>query len=201
MKLYFVRHGQSVANVNHTHAGQMDSPLTENGRQDAMKAGKLLKTISFDKVYSSDLSRAKTTQEIAYPCDNVTVTQLLREINVGKGLENKTFEVCLEEFGPEYVTNRRAFNLKPYGGEDYEMLEERAKQFLNMVIRDKVECVVAFSHGGFIDAVLGCVLNCKVTTQNTLCDNCGISIFEYSNGTWKLRKWNLTADDVFEEYV
>ena len=31
MKLYFIRHGQTMANVDNWFAGQTDVPLTENG--------------------------------------------------------------------------------------------------------------------------------------------------------------------------
>lgn len=200
MKLYFIRHGQSEANAGLMQAGQCNSKLTEQGRKDAFAAKEVLKNIKFDKVYSSDLSRAKITQEIAYPCEDVIVTELIREIKIGEVLEHKTFVWCEEKFGKDYVKNRGKFDFTPYGGENYEMLTERAVAFLDKAVKDGGECVAAFSHGGFINAVLGYVLGCQVIDGKALSDNCGVSIFEYRDGKWALRKWNMTADDVLPEY-
>lgn len=201
MKLYMIRHGQSEANIGRMQAGQADSKLTEQGIRDAYGAKELLKAFTFDKVYSSDLSRAKITQEIAYPCENVIVTKMIREINVGKVLEHRTFVDCEKEYGKAYIQNRADYNFVPYGGENYEMLEKRAIEFLDIVKNAGGESVAAFSHGGFINAMLGCVLGCKVTNGKALSDNCGVSIFEYKEGKWSLRKWNTTADDKLTEYT
>lgn len=38
MKIYFIRHGQTVTNVTNTLTGQRDVPLTELGKEQAKKA-------------------------------------------------------------------------------------------------------------------------------------------------------------------
>ncbi len=53
---YFVRHGQTFLNKYHRIQGVIDSPLTDKGIEDAIDAGKRLKTIPFDAAYSSDTS-------------------------------------------------------------------------------------------------------------------------------------------------
>ena len=62
MKLYVARHGQSEANLTKSYAGQTDSKLTPQGRQEALEIRPILEGISFDRVYSSDLSCAIETQ-------------------------------------------------------------------------------------------------------------------------------------------
>ena len=57
MKLYLVRHGESQTNLEHRFTGQADAPLSEQGKEDARKAGEKLKGLHFDRVYSSDLCR------------------------------------------------------------------------------------------------------------------------------------------------
>jgi len=195
MKLYMIRHGQSEENLRKAYSGQMDSRLTEQGEKDALGAREVLQGISFDKVYSSDLSRASRTQEIALPGIISEKLPLVREINVGN-LEGKKFE----ELGEGFVLNRSTYNFLPYGGENYEMLRERAKKFLEMMTKEECDIIAVFSHGGFINAVLGVILGCTVTNVNALSDNCGVSVFEYNDGRWALRKWNMTADDKLSEY-
>ena len=198
MKLYLIRHGQSEANINHAHAGQADSPLTEKGRQDAISAGKILKTVSFNKVYTSDLSRAACTQKLALPDAEAEKLSLIREINIGKELEGEIVKACEEKYGESYKKNRDEYNFKPYGGENYEMLEKRAEEFLNMIAEESENRIAAFSHGGFINAVLGLVLGCRVTNVNSLSNNCGVSVFEFKDGKWRLHRWNTTAENVLE---
>ena len=83
MKLFLVRHGQTVTNATGCWTGWYDAPLTEQGREDAIRARGFLSDLSFDKVYSSDLSRARDTALLALPGCTPEQTPLLREINVG----------------------------------------------------------------------------------------------------------------------
>lgn len=199
MKLYMIRHGQSEENLRKALSGQMDSLLTEQGKKDALGVRKVLQGISFDKVYSSDLSRALRTQEIALPGITAEKLPLVREISVGN-LEGRKSDECEKEYGESFLLNRSTYSFASYGGENYEMLQERAKKFLEMMSKEDCDIVAVFSHGGFINVVLGCILGCQVTNENALSDNCGVSIFEYNSGKWVLRKWNMTADDKLTEY-
>ncbi len=63
-ELLLIRHGQSTANESGIWQGQMDFPLSEEGRSQARKVGKALAGVRFDGVYSSPLGRALETAEI-----------------------------------------------------------------------------------------------------------------------------------------
>jgi uncharacterized phosphatase len=66
-KIYFVRHGESEANVERKFAGQKeDSPLTELGREQAKQAALDLLHYNYqiDRVISSPLARAYKTAQI-----------------------------------------------------------------------------------------------------------------------------------------
>ena len=60
---YFVRHGETVWNVENKICGATDSPLTEKGHQQAIETGKkiLAEGIHADLILYSPLSRAKDT--------------------------------------------------------------------------------------------------------------------------------------------
>lgn len=66
-KLVLLRHGQSTWNLDNRFTGWTDVDLTEQGRQEAARAGKLLKEegFEFDLVYTSVLTRAIRTMQIA----------------------------------------------------------------------------------------------------------------------------------------
>ena len=61
MEIYFVRHGQTIWNVEKRFQGLSDSPLTELGITQAKLLGEKLKDIKFDKFYSTSLKRAYDT--------------------------------------------------------------------------------------------------------------------------------------------
>ncbi|KAA8368677.1 MAG: histidine phosphatase family protein [Leuconostoc mesenteroides] len=63
MKLYVVRHGQTIFNTLNKVQGWADTPLTKKGEKDGQEAGKRLKNVAFDVAFSSDTSRAMHTAE------------------------------------------------------------------------------------------------------------------------------------------
>jgi broad specificity phosphatase PhoE len=64
MKLYVVRHGQTVWNLQHKIQGTADIELTELGINEAYELQKLVRDINIDVAISSPLLRALSTAEI-----------------------------------------------------------------------------------------------------------------------------------------
>ena len=66
-KLILLRHGQSQWNLENRFTGWKDVPLTDQGKEEAKKAGQLLKknNVKIEFVFSSVLQRANKTAEIA----------------------------------------------------------------------------------------------------------------------------------------
>ena len=65
---YFVRHGQTVWNVENKICGATDSPLTEYGREQARETGRkiIAEGIKADEIICSPLSRAADTAPVSY---------------------------------------------------------------------------------------------------------------------------------------
>ena len=63
-ELLLVRHGQSTANARGIWQGQMEFPLSEEGRKQAALAGRALSREPFEALYASPLSRAFETASI-----------------------------------------------------------------------------------------------------------------------------------------
>ena len=59
--LYLVRHGQSVANMEHRALGIVDMPLSVLGERQAQATFIYMKDVHLDAIYSSPLSRAYNT--------------------------------------------------------------------------------------------------------------------------------------------
>ncbi|HZD11310.1 MAG TPA: histidine phosphatase family protein, partial [Candidatus Binatia bacterium] len=83
--LYVTRHGETEWNAQDILQGQLDSPLTAKGRQQAHELGKMLKDVPFDRVITSDLPRAERTAELAFVERQLAIatSELLRERNWG----------------------------------------------------------------------------------------------------------------------
>src|SRR5580765_3395811 len=86
--LYFVRHGLSENNKLSIFSGQTESPLADEGREQARQAGQQAKDLHIDHIISSPLSRAHETaqiiaREIGYPEDKIEVSSLLVERHFG----------------------------------------------------------------------------------------------------------------------
>ena len=88
--LILVRHGQSEWNVENRFTGWVDVELSKNGREEASKAGKLIKTlkIDFGMFYTSYLKRA-----------NETLNIILKEINVENNQVVKAWELNERHYG------------------------------------------------------------------------------------------------------
>lgn len=64
MKVFFLRHGQSQANLDGVLAGQFDTPLTDRGVIEAKSKREAVAALGLDRVYCSDLSRASVTARL-----------------------------------------------------------------------------------------------------------------------------------------
>lgn len=190
MKLFLVRHGESVANLEGTYAGQMDIPLTDFGRQQALVAGDKLKNIRFDKVFSSDLSRASETCAIALPGSNPEITALLREYAIGTVQGQKISDVKISL----PADPQRAPDYTPYGGEDALMVRARARSFLNLLENRDYEYVVAFTHRGFMNSLLREVFGTAFKNGSVKTENCAIHVFEYDGNIWRLLAINYMTE-------
>src|ERR671916_1466879 len=63
-EMTLLRHGQSTANASGVWQGQVESPLSEEGREQAAYAGRALKGTRLSGIYASPLARAFETAEI-----------------------------------------------------------------------------------------------------------------------------------------
>lgn len=64
-KVYLVRHGETAWTLSGQHTGRTDIPLTERGERDARDLGARLRGLTFTKVLTSPLQRARRTGELA----------------------------------------------------------------------------------------------------------------------------------------
>ena len=174
-----VRHGKTQYNVEHIIQGQFDAPLNEEGKYQAVLAGKSLKNNHFDVIYSSDLSRAFDTAKTIVE-ENDVIRQphvimpevLLRETCHGVFENRPSPELNVAAKAAGFVEpNLRKF--RPEGGENQDDVSLRAKQFLAKILEEKCtkqkeegNRILVVSHGLFIREFLRILLE-KETSEGS----------------------------------
>jgi len=193
VKLYVVRHGESVLNRNKCFGGWAPTPLTDKGIADAQKAKAELKAIHFDRVYSSDLLRAVQTAQVVLPGCQPEVRENLRELSVGT-FEARPVEECARLYGDVCANARKLRDYTAVGGESHQMQVERVGGFLRMLAEtaQEDETVAAFCHAGTLQTMLDCVLHADTSDRSAIAHNGSVSHFRWSNGHWQLVCWNRT---------
>jgi len=160
MKLLFIRHGESVANTEGRLQGQMDSPLTDRGREQAHALARRLvrERWPVDSIHSSDLCRAADTAGIlgAALGAPVFLDDRLREYDVGvlTGLTRAD----IEQQYPELWRMSRQSPVWPTvpGEEGDEAFSQRVASVLNHIRStcEQEQIVAVVSHGRTLGMML-----------------------------------------------
>lgn len=156
-KIYLIRHGESLGNLNRVVLGHTDLPLTEKGRAQAALTASALADVSFDAIYSSDLCRAVETAAPNAAPRNMQVVPVkeLRELYFGDW-ENASvadlLERCPEMYKVAWRGNFGTF-IAP-NGESVVALADRAVSSLEKIAREHDDgCVLVASHAALIRAL------------------------------------------------
>lgn len=102
-RLYLVRHGETERSARHLYSGQADVPLTDEGREQARRAGERLASAGVDAIWSSPLCRATDTAEAIAKATGapVTIDDRLIEVDYGE-LEGFDRPSAREHFGESF---------------------------------------------------------------------------------------------------
>lgn len=160
MRLLLIRHGQSIANAEARIQGQFDSPLNEQGRQQARALARRLRQEKWPvtAIYASDLSRAAETvrivaAELELP---VTLDPRLREYDAGvlNGLTWAEVEARYPDLWQEFQRGGKWVSIP--GEEGNEAFRARLAAALEAIqTRHEGEGTVAVvSHGASLGMIL-----------------------------------------------
>lgn len=198
VRVLFVRHGETTANVEHRYMGQSDSPLTPTGVAQAKAVAKRLSQHRIGAIYSSDLGRAASTSEIISQACGLPVIndRRLRERHAGllQGQLESEARIKHADVFDEIVRRGERY-VFPGGGESGLQIEERMAFFLDEMRQDHPgETIIAVTHGGVLRVLLWHILGFPYASIFRLqCDNTSINAISSSEGTWIVESWNDTA--------
>lgn len=183
--LLFVRHGETDWNRQGRFQGSQDIPLNDEGRAQARRLAQAW-TLGGDVLLTSPLSRARETAEILGATLGL-VARLpdprLVERSYGQGE------------GLTMVERRQRWPGEVPGAEDPASVAARARAFLEAVSTEHPgRRVVAVSHGGFINTVLGLVSGGMYGSGKSLLANASVSVVELGAPGWRVTEVGLTFE-------
>ena len=123
-QLYFIRHGQTEANVKGVLTGRLETNLTQKGIDDAATLSKELKE-DFDYYYCSPLTRTHQTLRAIKGDVDFIIDERITEVSSGDWQGKLKSELPEEE----YDLYKKGL-LNPPNGESLEDVDKRAKSFL-----------------------------------------------------------------------
>jgi probable phosphoglycerate mutase len=144
--VFLARHGETEWNVLGRRQGQLDSPLTALGRDQALSQGRLLVGEGVDLLLSSPLGRARETAEIMADVLGVGVEVLtdLRELDHGR-YAGLTAADLVDR--PDWAERRRdKYDWRFPDGESYRDVDQRARRLLDDVLHRPLRAPVLVSH-------------------------------------------------------
>ena len=145
-QLYFIRHGQTEANVKGILTGRLETNLTQKGIDDAIELSKEL-TEDFDYYYCSPLTRTHQTLKAIKGDVEYIVDERITEVSSGDWQGKLKSE--LPE--TEYDLYKKG-QLNPPNGESLEDVDKRIKSFLeDMFSKYKSdEKILVVTHNAFM---------------------------------------------------
>ena len=186
LRLYFMRHGETVWNTERRYQGMTDIELSEEGLRQAECAAKRFKNIKIDKIYASPLKRAmKTAEKIAAEKGLEIISEDdFREIHFGEW-EGK--------YGESYTNFIREPHKYGFPGEgSVENVINRIKPGIDKLIAEDEGNVLIVSHGGIIRLMIMYIMGLDSSWFTKMwINNTGVSIVEIKND----RRLLLTLND------
>jgi broad specificity phosphatase PhoE len=198
MRLYLVRHGESVSNKAVTQSSP-DEQLSEHGQEQARFLANRFSNIKVDAIISSPYTRTLETAKSISDLKNIPVetNELVREFRWPtefKGMSKKDPEVAKIRKTIEGKWSEDE-NWRHSDEETFSEIKGRAVSFLEFVDNIKQhESIVVVSHARFLKVLLAVMIHGKEVSGKSAMNilyrisliNTGITVAELHEGKWNL---------------
>ncbi len=192
-RLFLVRHGETDANLKRLLQGTSNGLLNANGMLQVDRLGRHLKNIALDHVFASDLQRAIDTANAIAEAHGleVEIDSRLREWSVGD-LDGQPAAVYLQMIKD---TGMPLSHFVPPGGQKLGEVRKLADEVIKKITAEHAgKSVMICSHGDFMRMMVGSLLQIDIDTATAFhFDNASYSVFELTDGHWKVVALNRIA--------
>jgi 2,3-bisphosphoglycerate-dependent phosphoglycerate mutase len=161
-RLVLLRHGESQWNLENRFTGWVDVPLSPRGIQEAKDAGKKLRSFTFDRAFTSVLSRANETLRLVLE----TIGQTGIPIEKDKALNERMYgelqglnkAETAKKYGDAQVKIwRRSYDVCPPGGESLKDTAERVLPYYERTIKPHLlngDTILVSAHGNSLRSLV-----------------------------------------------
>lgn len=184
MRILAVRHGETDWNLVNRVQGSTDNPLNARGLEQGRRTGESLRQESIDRIYSSDLVRARqTAEQIVQALDwkgDIQITPALREQNFGiwEGVPRDD---------PEYQKEKHQYFKRFENGESFLDVSARVYPFLDGLIEEagNEETILLCAHGGILRMIASYFSDLNNEEfAGYFAKNCEAAVFEIDKETF-----------------
>src|ERR1700740_976821 len=173
---YLARHGETAWTVTGQHTGRTDLPLTERGEENARRLGERLAGLTFAKVFTSPLQRARKTCELAGFGSVAEIDTDLMEWDYGEYEGRLTVDILKER--PDWQLFRDGCP----GGESPQQVATRADRVVSRVRAISGDLVV-FSSGHFLRVLATRWIGIEpINDKSLMLGTASLSALGYENG-------------------
>jgi broad specificity phosphatase PhoE len=186
--VYLARHGETAWSLSGQHTGRTDLPLTDRGERNARALGERLRGLTFIKVFTSPLQRAKRTCELAGFGRVAEIDPDLVEWDYGQYEGRRTVDIHAER--PDWQLFRDGCP----GGESPDQIGARADRVI-VRLRGVEGNVLVFSSGHFLRVLGARWLNLEAAAgRYLLLSTASLSAlgYEHNQAEPAIRLWNET---------
>lgn len=183
-KIYFVRHGETRANVKRLLFGHLDWDLTVKGIKQAKNVGASLALAQrYDYIISSPLKRAKHTAKIIAkslvgaglaPAQKIIIDKNLIEKSEGNWEGKDFWQVRKKDSKNYYKWIKNPFKNKSPKGESVSDMDKRVRKFYKTVLKKYPgKNIIVVSHSGPIRLFILNILKANIDKFWYLKVECG----------------------------
>ncbi|TKB68969.1 MAG: 2,3-bisphosphoglycerate-dependent phosphoglycerate mutase [Nitrospira sp.] len=161
-RLVLLRHGESQWNLENRFTGWVDVPLSPKGIEEAKQAGEKLRGFSFDRAFTSVLTRANETLRLVLEAIGQTTIPIEKDKALNErmygDLQGLNKAETAKQYGDAQVKIwRRSYDVRPPGGESLKDTAERALPYYEKMIKPcvlKGETIIIAAHGNSLRALV-----------------------------------------------
>jgi len=183
-RVFLIRHGETEWSISGQHTGTSDIPLTANGRTLPRRLAPILAKVAFARIFTSPLSRARETCELAGLGERAESDNDLMEWNYGnyEGLTPKEIHAQ----SPGWMLFRDGCP----GGESPEDVGRRVDAVIERVRAEKGH-VALFAHGHVFRVLAARWIGLPPAAGcHFLLDTATVSVLSYYRGVPSIKRWN-----------
>lgn len=192
MEILFVRHGETEANLTNLYYGRLDYSLTKLGREQAKKAGNLVRMMNFnpDRIIVSGLVRThETLRYMDFDVEEAEREPRINERDLGI-LEGYTYPQIIEMYPNLFQAwHDNWMDFIPEEGESQRIFSARIKEFLEELRTYEGELgkVLVVTHGGTMKTIISIILGDVAFSFNLLeIYNCSILRVRLNEGIYSI---------------